>query len=482
MPVPSVICGLYAGGNVRRNAMAKCIKCGKEASSCLCDNCRPGTDLEKLCKQIITFRPGIGENPLWEEICSGMNNPYNFSSLVFALSDELPTPRKEYLRVMAIAGTSSNVPKASRPWFYETYDVIRESDSLTEEEKNRLSGIAVGARYMDYDYEAAERIASVLCASQNIPWQASYNLAEFYTTTRRYDAADDVIEEALSRFANDEFVVQTMQNLAEKNAKQHEKANAGKQEYLPNPKENREEVRKKYIDFLASIGIEVTAPAPSAGRKSKAAIPRDQYPDPIETRDTDFDTFVAFDLETTGRSSKTDSIIEIGAVKVVGGQIVDTDEYIFQELVQPLDHKKVTAEITELTGITNEEVYVARPIWEVLPDFKKFAGDAVLVGFNCMVFDSRFMVRAGRYSNTIIDNKYFDVMRYAAQFKEQLGIDARKVSLKELSGKLEIENPRAHRALSDAITTARIFLKLKELDTGTDSSSVEDMLSDLDNW
>ncbi len=73
-------------------------------------------------------------------------------------------------------------------------------------------------------------------------------------------------------------------------------------------------------------------------------------------------------------------------------------------------------------------------------------------------------------------------MRYAAQFKEQLGIDAKKVSLEELSGKLEIENPRAHRALADAITTARVFLKLKELDTGAESSSVEDLLSDLDEW
>ena len=114
--------------------MAICIKCGKEASSCLCDSCRTGTDLEQLCRQVIGFRPGTGENPLWEEICSGMNSPYNFSNLVFALSDELPTPRKEYLRVMAIAGSSSNVPKASRPWFYEIYDAITGADGLTEAE------------------------------------------------------------------------------------------------------------------------------------------------------------------------------------------------------------------------------------------------------------------------------------------------------------------------------------------------------------
>lgn len=461
--------------------MAICIKCGKETDSCLCDNCRADVDIEALCEEVIAYRPGDGSNPLWKSICSGFNSPYNFSNLVFALSADLLTPRKEYLRVMAIAGASSNVPKASRPWFYEIYDQIKDSAELTENEKNRLAGIAVGARYMDYAYEAADEIASVLCVSENIPWQASYNLVEFYTNTRRYDSADEVIEEALSRFADDAFIVQTMQNRAEKNAKQREKADAGKQEYLPNPKENRDEVRKKYIDFLASIGIEATAPAPSAGRKSKAAIPRDQYPAPVETRDTDFDTFVAFDLETTGRSSKIDSIIEIGAIRVVGDQIVETAEFTFQELVQPLDHKKVSEEVTKLTGITNEEAYAGRVIWEVFPDFAKFMGDAVLLGFNCMAFDSKFLVRAGRYSNLIINNKYFDVMRYAMQMKEKLGID-KKPSLEELANKFGVENPRAHRALADAITTAKVFLKLKELDDGNESSSVEDLLSDLDEW
>lgn len=462
--------------------MAKCIKCGKETDYCLCDNCRADVDIEDLCEEVIAYRPGDGSNPLWESICNGFNSPYNFSNLAFALSADLPTPRKEYLRVMAIAGASSNVPKASRSWFYEIYDQIKDADGLSENEKNRLTGIAVGVRYMDYDYEQADEIASILCISENIPWQASYNLAEFYTTTRRYDSADEVIEEALTRFGDDTFVVQVMKNCAEKNNRQREKAETGKREYLPNPKENRDEARKKYIDFLASIGIEATASAPSSGRKAKNVIPKDQYPAPVETRDADFDSFVAFDLETTGRSSKIDSIIEIGAVKVVGGQVIESAEYTFQELVQPLDHKKVSAEITNLTGITNEEAYAGRPIWKVFPDFMKFAGDAVLVGFNCMVFDSKFMVRAGRYSNWIIENKYFDVMRYADQFTEQLEIDTKKVSLGDLAEKLEIKNPHAHRALADAITTARVFLKLKSLGIRENNTSVEDMLSDLDEW
>ena len=459
--------------------MAICIKCGKENESCLCDSCRSGADPEAICQELIAYKPGSGENPIWEKLCSEFNSPYNLRNLVFAISDCLPTPRKEYQRVMAIAGASSNVPKDSRPWFYEIYEAIKDNDSLTEAEKNRLHGIAVGARYMDYDYPAADKIASLLSESEDIPWQACYNLAEFYTTTRRYDIAEEVISDALRRFAGNPFVVQIMQNRTEKNTKQREKAEAGKQEYMPNPKENRDEVRQKYVDFLASIGIEVAVTKPR--KKTSAAIPKDQYPNPVETRETDFDTFVAFDLETTGRSPKIDSIIEIGAIRVVNGQVTEKAEFTFQELAKPFK-RCLSEEIQQLTGITADDVENAREMWEVFADFMKFVGDDILLGFNCMAFDSKFLVRAGRYANIIIENKYFDVMRYASQFNEQLGIEAKKVSLADLSEKLDIENPQAHRALADAVTTARVFLKLKEMDGGADKASVDELLSDLDNW
>ena len=106
----------------------------------------------------------------------------------------------------------------------------------------------------------------------------------------------------------------------------------------------------------------------------------------------------------------------------------------------------------------------------------------MLLGFNCIVFDSRFMVRVGRYSNIVIENKYSDVMRFAGQFKEKLGIGAPKVSLQELADKLGIENPRAHRALADAVTTAKVFLKLKEFAVQEQPENIDDFLEDLDNW
>ena len=79
-----------------------------------------------------------------------------------------------------------------------------------------------------------------------------------------------------------------------------------------------------------------------------------------------------------------------------------------------------------------------------------------------MTFDSKFLVRAGRLSNVKIENKYFDVMNYVKKFQYKLNYD--KKTLTNISTLLGITNPNAHRALADAITTAKVYLKLLEID------------------
>ena len=462
--------------------MPICINCGNEAEDCLCDKCKGTLNIEKLCERLTEYRPGLGENPLWDSLSANLSGPYNFKNIIFAITDGIPSPRKEYRRILCMVGDSAAIARNSRPWLYETYDAIKSSDGLSEYELNRIKGLVLDALYKDYMFTEADELATEIMGADNLPKQVYYTVADFYTKTRRYDEADEILSEAEKLFADDQVAVAGIKKLADDNYKQREKAESGKQEYMPNPREDKEAVRQKYVDFLATLGIEAEVPVavPRTSRGPKA-IPRDQYPEPIETRDASFNSFVAFDLETTGFSSKIDSIIEFGAIKVVDGQVVDSGEFTFQEFVKPYK-KKLSDEVQRLTGITSDDVKNARQMWEVTPDFLKFVGDNILVGFNCIAFDSRFLVRAGRYSNIIIENNYFDVMRYADQFKERLGLDGKRISLEDLSGKLGIENPEAHRALADAITTARVFLKLKEMDDGAASSSLDDMLSGFEDF
>lgn len=437
--------------------MSICINCGQDTGSFLCDKCKMVVDYEKLCDQLMEYTPGAGENELWDRISSELDRPYEFKNVIFYITENIPSPRREYRRMLCWAGEAPYISKNFREWLYGAYKICKECEGLSETEMNRVKGLVLDALYKDYYFEEAEKLANEIMKCSELPKQVYMTLADFYTKTRRYDMADKFLSELQNQFGQDE---REIQNLINGNNKQRENANLGKKEYIPNPRENKEEARKKYVDFMASIGIEVEAP--KTGKRVKP-IPKDQYPAPVETKDATFDSFVAFDLETTGINSKVDSIIEFGAIKVVNGQIVDSQEFVFQEYVKPYK-RELVEEVQELTGISPDDVKEAREFWDVTPDFMKFVGDDVLVGFNCMAFDCKFMVRAGRYSHIIINNQYFDVMHYASQFKEQLGLESKRCSLGVLSKKLNIENPRAHRALADAITTARVYIKLREMD------------------
>ena len=88
------------------------------------------------------------------------------------------------------------------------------------------------------------------------------------------------------------------------------------------------------------------------------------------------DTYIVFDIETTGFSSIKDAIIEVGAVKVTDGKITDR----FSTFVNP--KRPIPFEITNLTSITDEMVMDSPTIDVVLPQFLEFAGDGVLVAHN----------------------------------------------------------------------------------------------------
>lgn len=446
--------GIYHLKKFKENHMEICLKCGENHTTYICDDCKQGCNIEKLCNDIISYDVKSGNNKIWNDIINRLDNPYDFRKIVFTISEDLMTPRKEYIQICCLAGSSGYVPKANHELLLDMYSKIIDSDGLNQDEKNRIRALAMSAYIANYRYDEAEQLAFELTQYDNLPYQAYYALGDFYIKTRRYDIAERVLNDGLLLYENIPTAKLRINELLVNSQNRSNSDKNGKKEYMPASKE----ARMKYVDFLASINIGVELPV-----STPKPIPKDKYPDPVETTNPNFDSFIAFDVETTGLSSTKDSIIEIGAIKVVNGEVIESKEFIFREFVKPFE-RKVTSKITEITGITEDDVKDSRKMWEVIPDFLDFAGELPLVGFNSVSFDSKFLARAGRYSNRIITNQHFDVMRYAKQFKDILGLQ-NKSSLGLLSDKLGIENPQAHRALADAITTARVFLKLKEIDS-----------------
>lgn len=161
--------------------------------------------------------------------------------------------------------------------------------------------------------------------------------------------------------------------------------------------------------------------------------------------------YVLFDLETTGISPMTDQVIEISAVKVKNGKVVEA----FSSLVNP--GRRIPPAASAVNGITDVMVKRERTFDLVLKDFLDFAGDYVLVGHNIHAFDMKFIVRdAKKYLNREIENCYVDTLTMARQRLPQLK-HHKLVDLAEYYG---ISSEGAHRALNDCRMNQAVFEKL----------------------
>ncbi len=159
--------------------------------------------------------------------------------------------------------------------------------------------------------------------------------------------------------------------------------------------------------------------------------------------------FVVFDIETTGFSPTNNRIIEIGAVKVCGGKIVDR----FSTFVDPL--VPIPFEIEKLTGITDDMVMGAEQIDVVLPQFLDFCGNCILVAHNAQ-FDMSFIMENCDRQGISHDFTYVDTVGIA----RILLPGQKKHTLDAVAKTLGVSLENHHRAVDDAEATAEIFVKL----------------------
>lgn len=187
----------------------------------------------------------------------------------------------------------------------------------------------------------------------------------------------------------------------------------------------------------------------------------DGRPQPMpELTEPDFDSFVCFDLETSGTFGAANGdvpaeITEIGAVRVVKGEITET----FSQLVNP--GRKIVPRIARITHITDEMVAGQPGPEEAVRLFADFAGDSVLVGHNIRQSDLHYIDAAARRAGVRLENPFFDTYRFARTLKEAQGWE--NVKLEYLSQVFGISQPDAHRAWCDAQANALLYGRLREL-------------------
>ncbi|TCK97933.1 DNA polymerase-3 subunit alpha (Gram-positive type) [Natranaerovirga hydrolytica] len=172
------------------------------------------------------------------------------------------------------------------------------------------------------------------------------------------------------------------------------------------------------------------------------------------------ETYIVFDIETTGFIPGKNNITEIGAVKIKDGMIIDT----FSTFINP--QQPIPPEIEKLTGITDFMVQDAPTIQEKLQDFLDFIDDGVVVAHNAD-FDMSFIDYFAKELGYTLEYTVLDTVMLARVLLPKLN----RFKLNTIAKELDIKLDNHHRAVDDAKATADIFmefirrLKDKEINT-----------------
>ncbi|PYO99512.1 MAG: hypothetical protein DMD60_01550, partial [Gemmatimonadetes bacterium] len=159
--------------------------------------------------------------------------------------------------------------------------------------------------------------------------------------------------------------------------------------------------------------------------------------------------YVTFDLETTDKDVEVCEVVEVGAVRVVGGEIVDR----YHMVVKP--YRPITPGATKVHGYSDADVREAPSFAEVWPAFRAFIGEDVLIAHNGQHFDIPVLRRLAAGRDGVDSLVFYDTLPLV----RSLSRDSAK--LEDLALRFGIDAGRAHHALDDAVTLARVYRELE---------------------
>ena len=162
--------------------------------------------------------------------------------------------------------------------------------------------------------------------------------------------------------------------------------------------------------------------------------------------------FVVIDLETSGLS-KSDYIIEVGAVKIENGKLTER----FSSFVSC--PQQLSPETTYLTGITNDQLIGEPSVEEVLKKLHSFSKGCILVAHN-MSFQYSFLSKYGEEYGIFFDNPMIDTLTIA---KARLNGRVKNYHLGTIAEYLCIETGNLYHSIDYAILAAKMFLELEKM-------------------
>jgi len=182
-------------------------------------------------------------------------------------------------------------------------------------------------------------------------------------------------------------------------------------------------------------------------------------------------TYVVFDTETTGLNpGQGDQIVSIAGVRIVGGRILTGES--FNRIVHP--GRTIPPESTKFHGLTDEMVVDKPPITVVLPQFKAYAADDVLIAHNA-AFDLKFIRMRERECGISFNNPVLDTMLLSSYVDGS----AEGQSLDDIAERYGVNVTDRHTALGDSLVTAAVLLRLIDALESRGIVTLDDALTTL---
>lgn len=163
------------------------------------------------------------------------------------------------------------------------------------------------------------------------------------------------------------------------------------------------------------------------------------------------DSYIAVDIETTGLSPRKDKIIEIAAVKVIGGEIINE----YHEILNP--QIAIPEKIQKLTGITEDMIKEKPLVGEIIEEFIEFCGTLPILGHN-ILFDYSFIKRAALNAGLEFEKEGIDTLFIC----RKLMPPDKKKQLSSACEYFDIKRKSAHRASEDARDVSLLYQRAAE--------------------
>lgn len=378
----------------------KCLNCGCTSDRYLCSSCATPDNLAKIFYEIRSYRSETCENPYLAEFASGLTEKYAERNIIPDILAQFDFETAEFFYCQYY--------KMSKDPRYELSAVSYIQNHPLEYRRTQKVLYGLIDSYLPNDFIKPNRWCALIAGMEDLRCDLYAIAAKYYAMIGEYDLADTLTEKGLELCRDDDrsmLLFSTPEYMRARLEKQQAdtKRYRTKKPYWPTTEDRRRAVAM----FYDEKGIQY----PRIESRPKK-IPENEFAPIRECFDDAPESYCTFWCSAAFSIAAAKCIYQIGAVKVVNGEVTDT----FECLVRPWDsganaRKSAAKEL----GVQLEVIESAEDVDIVMKKFFDFVGDAVLVSTGALGNQAKLISRAARYAGMKeIPNEFYDLLDLAA--------------------------------------------------------------------